>query len=137
VAIAAVILLSVLGGLALLRRRLLAGRQIDQAGTWDCGYSAPTARMQYTASSFAQPLMDVFRLFLRTHRVARPPRAFSRARPAWPPTRPTSSARSVSSGLSRRSLAHGPTAMAPAWRLQLYVLYLVLTLLVLLVWKLS
>src|SRR5206468_12882283 len=22
--------------------------------TWDCGYAAPTARMQYTASSFAQ-----------------------------------------------------------------------------------
>ena len=28
--------------------------------TWGCGYSAPTARMQYTASSFAAPLLSVF-----------------------------------------------------------------------------
>jgi len=25
----------------------------DRPGTWDCGYAAPTARMQYSASSFA------------------------------------------------------------------------------------
>ncbi len=29
-------------------------------GTWDCGYIAPTARMQYTASSFAQMLVGLF-----------------------------------------------------------------------------
>ena len=47
------------------------GRPI-QAATWGCGYSTPTPRMAYTASSFAAPLLDVFRSFagVRTHRTA-------------------------------------------------------------------
>ena len=40
------------------------------AATWGCGYSAPTPRMQYTSSSFAQMLVGLFRWALRprTHR---------------------------------------------------------------------
>jgi hydrogenase-4 component B len=34
-------------------------------GTWDCGYAAPTARMQYTASSFAQLLVGLLAWALR------------------------------------------------------------------------
>ncbi len=34
---------------------------IPKAGTWDCGYAQPTARMQYTASSFAQMLVGHLR----------------------------------------------------------------------------
>jgi hydrogenase-4 component B len=30
------------------------------AVTWDCGYARPTARMQYTASSFAQTIVGMF-----------------------------------------------------------------------------
>lgn len=43
-----------------------------QAGTWSCGYTLPTPRMQYTASSFATPLLDLFgRLSgVRAHRGA-------------------------------------------------------------------
>ena len=37
--------------------------------TWDCGYALPQARMQYTASSFAQSLVRLFRSILRPHRV--------------------------------------------------------------------
>lgn len=47
------------------RRRLLRHRTVATAGTWDCGYAAPTARMQYTASSFAAPLLGSFRTILR------------------------------------------------------------------------
>ncbi len=32
--------------------------------TWDCGYAAPDARMEYTASAFTQPLADFFRTIL-------------------------------------------------------------------------
>jgi hydrogenase-4 component B len=39
--------------------------------TWACGYVAPTARMQYTASSFAQMMVDLFAWVLRP-RVHRP-----------------------------------------------------------------
>jgi hydrogenase-4 component B len=33
--------------------------------TWDCGYAAPTARMQYTASSFARGIVGLFAWALR------------------------------------------------------------------------
>jgi hydrogenase-4 component B len=40
-------------------RRLMGRRHRDRnAVTWDCGYVAPTSRMQYTASSFARPLLE-------------------------------------------------------------------------------
>jgi hydrogenase-4 component B len=34
-------------------------------GTWDCGFAAPSARMQYTSSSFAEMLVGIFRWALR------------------------------------------------------------------------
>jgi hydrogenase-4 component B len=40
-------------------------------GTWDCGYLTPTARMQYTSSSFAETLVALFGWALRP-RVHRP-----------------------------------------------------------------
>lgn len=42
-------------------------------GTWDCGYLAPTARIQYTGSSSSQSLIDLFRWMLWPRRHA--PRA--------------------------------------------------------------
>jgi hydrogenase-4 component B len=36
-----------------------------RAGTWDCGYARPSARMQYTSSSFADMLVRLFRGFLK------------------------------------------------------------------------
>jgi hydrogenase-4 component B len=36
-------------------------------GTWDCGYACPTRRIQYTASSFAQMIVAMFRWVLRPH----------------------------------------------------------------------
>jgi hydrogenase-4 component B len=44
------------GGLWWWLRRTLAQRPSAQGLTWDCGYAAPTARMQYTVSSFGAPL---------------------------------------------------------------------------------
>ncbi len=40
-------------------------------GTWDCGYARPTNRIQYTASSFAQMIVAMFRWVLRP-RMHRP-----------------------------------------------------------------
>jgi hydrogenase-4 component B len=39
-------------------------RRSPRAGTWDCGYAAPTARMQYTASSVARTLVRLFAFVL-------------------------------------------------------------------------
>jgi hydrogenase-4 component B len=35
--------------------------------TWGCGYARPTSRMQYSSSSFAQLLVQLFRWVLRPH----------------------------------------------------------------------
>ncbi|MBI4805890.1 MAG: hydrogenase [Desulfovibrio sp.] len=40
-------------------------RSLYSTGTWDCGYARPTARMQYSASSFAQPIVRIFRRILK------------------------------------------------------------------------
>jgi hypothetical protein len=52
-----------------LRFRLGRGA-ISRGPTWGCGYAAPSARMQYTASSFAATLVGLFGWALRprTHR---------------------------------------------------------------------
>jgi hydrogenase-4 component B len=48
------------------------GQRRLESVTWGCGYPNTTPRMAYTASSFAAPLLGVFRSFagVRTHRTA-------------------------------------------------------------------
>jgi len=58
-----------LGALRALLGRAPAGR-VD---TWGCGYSRPTARMQYTATSFAWSLVSSNREILLTERHVEPP----------------------------------------------------------------
>jgi len=49
-----------------------SGRRPSETATWGCGYATPTPRMAYTASSFAAPLLGVFRAVsgVRTDRTA-------------------------------------------------------------------
>lgn len=47
---------------------LPGGRKIKRGPTWDCGYAKPTARMEYTGTAFAQPLVDFFSPFLKSTR---------------------------------------------------------------------
>lgn len=54
-------LLLIAGGLGfVLLRMQMRRRVVDRGLTWGCGYAAPTPRMQYTASSFAQMLVGLF-----------------------------------------------------------------------------
>ncbi|HRQ59275.1 MAG TPA: proton-conducting transporter membrane subunit [Azoarcus taiwanensis] len=41
-------------------RVLVRPSAVTRPGTWDCGYAAPSARMQYSSSSFAQVLVGIF-----------------------------------------------------------------------------
>jgi hydrogenase-4 component B len=127
-----VALLTVLRGL-LQRRRARA-----RAGTWDCGYVLPTARMQYSSSSFAQPLTGIFRGLLGTRRIATAVSGLFPSKAALATETPDVFSqhlyRPVFGGIGSlftrlRWLQHG--------RLQLYVLYIAAALLVLLVWRLS
>jgi formate hydrogenlyase subunit 3/multisubunit Na+/H+ antiporter MnhD subunit len=123
--------------LYLFRRSRLAANGVATAGTWDCGYLQPTARMQYTASSFAEPLARLFQPFLRAKSEGAAPAGLF----PQPATRSTR-LRDVSTDRVAvplfRSIAW--LAQQVRWlqhgRVQLYVLYIAVTLLALLLWKL-
>ncbi len=132
---AAILLLTALA--SLLRLRLLSGRRIAETGTWDCGYARPTARMQYTASSFSQPILDFFNIFQRGWKRLKPPRGYFPATASFETEALDTSQEKVYKPIFEavehllsklRVMQHG--------RIQLYVLYIVLTLAFLFIWKL-
>jgi formate hydrogenlyase subunit 3/multisubunit Na+/H+ antiporter MnhD subunit len=138
VAFGSTALLLLVVAFAMLRRALLARRHVATAVTWDCGYVAPDARMQYTASGFAQPLTSLFRFALRTHRDSSPPHGLF----------PVESALSTHTPDPMHGSIYGPAFTGVGrllsrqrWlqsgQMQLYILYIILTLLLLLVWKLA
>jgi hydrogenase-4 component B len=63
--IMAVILLVLLALLFLWYRHRLAAAPVGETVTWGCGYQRPLARMQYSASSFAQMLTGLFSFVLK------------------------------------------------------------------------
>ena len=63
----AIALAIAIGGLSLLRTFLLRRNGQRAGGTWGCGFPYATPRMQYTASSFADPILHVFQGILRPH----------------------------------------------------------------------
>ncbi len=79
----AFLFLALAGVFALIRIACLKGQEIGETVTWDCGYARPKASMQYTSSSFAQPLKDVFNgivltLYKKTlpHKILFPPASY-------------------------------------------------------------
>jgi len=122
--------------LILLRRGLLTGRRVGQSTTWGCGYAQPTSRIQYTASSFAQPLTDLFKPLLGTRkRILKPQGIFP----------PEAALETMTPDISNEEMYRPMFERAEAWlsrlrwlqhgNVQLYVLYIAATLIVLLVWK--
>ncbi len=123
--------------LALIRSRLIAGRNTSVAATWDCGYAAPTPRMQYTASSFVDPITLMFHFVLRTHRRIAPPSGLFPGKSSFASETPDvyrdriydpafAAAERLFSRL--RWIQHG--------RINIYILYIALALIALLAWKL-
>ena len=124
--------------LALLRAWLLSGRTVGASGTWDCGYAKPTARMQYTASSFAQPLMAVFSGLLGTRGVSVRPKGLFPENASFASETPD----------LFRSRLYDPLFTRTLWllayfrgaqhgRVQMYVLYVALTLIAFLIFSLG
>lgn len=63
ISLGAVLLLSFIAAITFWQKK--AGRESDsRPSTWGCGYLKGTARMQYTASSFAEMLTNLFRWVL-------------------------------------------------------------------------
>ena len=66
----------VAAGLLIYRLTLPNGRRSSVRPTWDCGFSEPTARMEYTGSALVQPLTGFFSGILRPKRTVRRPEGF-------------------------------------------------------------
>jgi formate hydrogenlyase subunit 3/multisubunit Na+/H+ antiporter MnhD subunit len=128
-----------LAGLAFgLRALLLRGRAVAAGPTWDCGYGAPTSRMQYTASSFAQPLTRLFEPALGTAWLESPPQGLFPG-PARLATRVPDLARErlfdpLFAGVEKLALRLGWLQSGSTHQ---YVLYLLLATAALVAWKLG
>jgi hypothetical protein len=132
---AAVLLL--LGMALLLIRGLLPrGKERTTTGTWDCGYARPTARMQYTASSFAQPLTDLFRPVLRTKIRGRLVRGFFPVKAAFKTETPDVARERLFAPLFRAiDLCAAPIRRMQSGRVHEYLFYIAVVLVLLLIWK--
>ncbi len=107
--------------------------------TWDCGYAAGSPRVQYSASSFAQMLVGLFRWAVfpdehRPHMDGPFPAAEQRFESHAPdPVLDRFLLPAFSRGRSILGLARA----IQAGRIQAYILYIVVTLLILLAWSAS
>ncbi len=139
-------LVSLIGGalvslttlLALGRAIALSNRSVSTNVTWDCGYAEPSRRMQYTASSFAQPLTETFDLFLLTRRVLCAPRGFFPKKASLATETPDPYQEFIFRPLFR-AIGRDLLLLRPLQqgKVQLYILYIAVTLLLLLLWQLA
>jgi formate hydrogenlyase subunit 3/multisubunit Na+/H+ antiporter MnhD subunit len=131
------IFILILGLLILLRKRLLSGRTSGQSNTWDCGFLWPTARMQYTASSYAQPITAMFDFFLQTRRKVHAPEGLFPAEASLHTHTDDVFARNLFQplfrGIERLFLK---LHWLQQGRVQIYILYVAVTILALLIWSL-
>ncbi len=121
-----------LGAWLLVRTR----RAPSGVGTWDCGYATPSPRMQYTSSSFADTLVRLFAWALRPKVDA------ARVEGVFPA--PTSFHShvpdTVLSGVVRPAFAaaggaFGWLRLIQRGNVHLYLLYILTTLVLLLLWR--
>jgi hydrogenase-4 component B len=98
---------------------------LARAGTWDCGYAAPTARMQYTAGSFAGIITGWFAWVLRPQRHSHLPRDYFPAQANYEEHTPETVLEHVvePAGVGVMWLA-GRIRRLQHGRLQAYILYL-------------
>ena len=132
------LLLASIGGLALLRRRLLAGRPIRRTVTWDCGFAVPAPSMQYTAMGFAQPLTHGAAAILRPQVASRPPEGIFPAAASHRSETPDIARERLFDPLFRTGTKLlGRLRWLQQGRVHWYVLYIVVVLVVLLAWALT
>jgi hydrogenase-4 component B len=124
-------------GLAWLRRALLARRQVAHGPTWGCGYAHPTPRMQYSATSFVDPIRAPFAQLLRARVIGDAPSGyFPRSAHYEDHVRDVAGDR-VLAPLWRRYLRlNSRLRVIQSGRMQLYLAYVLVTLVGLLLWQL-
>jgi len=125
----------IIAGLSILLRR---NRVVKETETWGCGYNSFNPKMQYTASSFARPILNMFRILVKEEKEIVSVNGLfpeNASMKFHTPDlffnfliRPTLSF--IEKIFSKfKWIQHG--------NLELYILYITVTLLILLIWKVS
>jgi hydrogenase-4 component B len=132
------VFLVLIGLVAAVRGQLFRHKEVRQGPTWDCGYARPDASMQYTPMGFAEPATSVFEQIVPATVESTPveglfPRTAASASHfvdrffdhVWKPF------------LTFLTRALDPVARVQSGFVRIYVLYIVVTLVALLTWKLN
>ena len=123
--------------LIILRHFLQSGKKISSAVTWDCGYALPTHKMQYSASSFNEPLIKPFKFLLGRKKILPLSDYFPKAFTFHSVTADVFKDRFYSHLFQRidKTLYH--FRRFQYGRIQLYIFYILLTLVLLIMWQLD
>lgn len=133
--VAGLALFALFGLLLALRWRLLRDKSQHRAPTWGCGYNLPTPRMQYTAGSFAQPLLKPFSVLVPSHTHATSLKALFPSEASFVEHTTDIASERLWQPVARALLRSlGQFRRMQQGRVQAYLTYILLTLLGLLVW---
>jgi len=119
-----------------IRSRFFSNGDVDSRCTWDCGFAAPDSRIQYTSSSFSQPVSEVFSSIVKPYRHGEKVAGFFPEHASFRTDAPDSLLRYLYMplfGLIDRAMV--PLRALQHGRLHLYICYLAVVLLILLIWK--
>jgi hypothetical protein len=133
----AAVLLALVMLLGLLRLALLRRRKVSRAATWGCGYAAPGPRMQYTAASFAQPILALFAPVIHSRVEQQGPDGYFPVKAHYEEHPGDMAGERLLLPATRRVVrALSRLHVIQQGRLQIYLVYIAVTLVVLLVWQL-
>lgn len=120
-----------------LRRLLVRGKARVAGPTWDCGYAAPDSRMQYTSTSFVRPLAENFQTLVNIEDRESAPEGLFPARASFSSsTLGVEKSRGFSHLFKTVARVAARIRVLQAGRVQIYLLYMAVVLVILLLWKL-
>ena len=132
----ALILFVLVAFFMLLRYFLLKDKSIKKEETWGCGYNLPSTKMQYSSSSFAQPITDLFHFVLQTKKkVTQSNSYFQKELKIETETDDVVSDKIYRPVFLFIKKIFSYFSVIQQGKIQSYILYLVLTLLFLLIWN--
>jgi len=138
ITLVAVLVLGAVVALAVVRAALLRRAPVREAAIWGCGYPAVTPRMQYTAASFAAPVLALFAGVLHRRVHAEPPTGYFPATARYEEQVGDLAGERLLVPAVRRVLESARRLrVLQQGRIQLYLAYVMATLLVLLVWQIA
>ena len=134
----AAVLFGIVGVVSLIRILLLRGSEIRVESTWACGYAAVTPRMQYTGGSFAQPLLAPFGGVLDVQVRRREPEGYFPHDAAFEVHTGDPAGERILLPAMRHLLGlFSRIRIIQQGRVQLYLAYILVTLIALLLWQLG